>query len=167
MQNFKPLASLYSWAGQFASYLVANPEVRFSHDGAHMSLWRLLSQHGEVSVMFWRDFFSNPLLVRVTILFSVVAWKKEMRLKKKVFMCRFNNRESVDKLNILRNFKNATFFDDCFLYWDGLMLSPFQYCNKNGRRFVEPKLFEKLFLFRKTKVDRSGFVKNHRAQSSY
>ena len=32
MQNLKPLASLYSWAGQ----LVANPEDRFSHDVAHM-----------------------------------------------------------------------------------------------------------------------------------
>ena len=26
MQNLKSLASLYSWAGQFESYLVANPE---------------------------------------------------------------------------------------------------------------------------------------------
>ena len=34
MQNLKPLASLYSWAGQFESYLVANPEDRFSHDMA-------------------------------------------------------------------------------------------------------------------------------------
>ena len=32
MQNLKPLASLYSWAGQFESYLVANPEDRSSHD---------------------------------------------------------------------------------------------------------------------------------------
>ena len=30
------LASLYSWAGWFESYLVANPEDRFSRDGAHI-----------------------------------------------------------------------------------------------------------------------------------
>ena len=30
------LASLCSWAGQFVSYLVTNPEDRFSHDAAHM-----------------------------------------------------------------------------------------------------------------------------------
>ena len=35
IQNFKTLASLCSWAGRFASYLVANPEDRFSHDMAH------------------------------------------------------------------------------------------------------------------------------------
>ena len=30
-------------------------------------------------------------------------------------------------LNILRNFKNATFYVDCFLYWVDLMLFPIQY----------------------------------------
>ena len=30
------LASLISWAGRFESYLVANPEDRFSSDGAHL-----------------------------------------------------------------------------------------------------------------------------------
>ena len=37
MQNLKPPASLYSWAGRFVSYLVANPEDRFSGDTAHLS----------------------------------------------------------------------------------------------------------------------------------
>ena len=32
MQNLKPLASLCSWAGRFESYLVENPEDRFSSD---------------------------------------------------------------------------------------------------------------------------------------
>ena len=36
MQNFKPLASLCSWAGRFESYLVAHPEDRFSRDVAHL-----------------------------------------------------------------------------------------------------------------------------------
>ena len=36
MQNLKTLASLYSWAGRFESYLVANPEDKFSHDEAHL-----------------------------------------------------------------------------------------------------------------------------------
>ena len=39
MQNRKPLASIYSWARQFESYLVANPENRFSHDVAHLSIY--------------------------------------------------------------------------------------------------------------------------------
>ena len=38
MQNLKPLASLYSWAGQFEPYLIGNPEDRFSHDWAQMEL---------------------------------------------------------------------------------------------------------------------------------
>ena len=44
MQNLKPLASLYSWAGQLESYLVANPEDRFSRDVAHMILSPYLPQ---------------------------------------------------------------------------------------------------------------------------
>ena len=38
MQNLKPLASLYSRAGQFESYLVANPKDRFSRDEAQLGL---------------------------------------------------------------------------------------------------------------------------------
>ena len=36
MQNLKPVASLYSCTGQFESYLVANPEDRFSRDKAYI-----------------------------------------------------------------------------------------------------------------------------------
>ena len=36
MQNLKPVASLYSWAGQFEYYLVGNPEDRLSRDMAQM-----------------------------------------------------------------------------------------------------------------------------------
>ena len=36
IQNFNTLAYLCSWAGRFESYLVGNPEYRFSHDVAHM-----------------------------------------------------------------------------------------------------------------------------------
>ena len=35
IRNFKPLASLWSWAKRFESYMVAHPEDRFSHDEAH------------------------------------------------------------------------------------------------------------------------------------
>ena len=38
MCNFKTLASLWSWAGRFESYLVANPEDKFSHDVAQVDL---------------------------------------------------------------------------------------------------------------------------------
>ena len=31
------LASFFSWAGQFESYLVENPEDRFSRDEAHIT----------------------------------------------------------------------------------------------------------------------------------
>ena len=37
-RNFKTLASLCSWADQFESYQVANPEDRFSRDVAHVLL---------------------------------------------------------------------------------------------------------------------------------
>ena len=37
MQNLKSVASLFSWAGWFESYLVANPEDRFSRDEDHIS----------------------------------------------------------------------------------------------------------------------------------
>ena len=36
MQNLKPLASLYSWAGQFESYHVENPKDGFSRDVAQI-----------------------------------------------------------------------------------------------------------------------------------
>ena len=38
MQNFIILASRYSWADWFESYLVGNPVDRFSHVKAHV--WR-------------------------------------------------------------------------------------------------------------------------------
>ena len=37
-QNFKPLTSLYNWAGWFESYLVEHPEDRFSLDEAHIKV---------------------------------------------------------------------------------------------------------------------------------
>ena len=43
MQNLKPLAGLYTWAGHFESYLVANPEDRFSRDAAQF-----------MSPLFWK-----------------------------------------------------------------------------------------------------------------
>ena len=36
IQNFKTLASFCSWADLFVSYLVENPEDRFSCDKAHL-----------------------------------------------------------------------------------------------------------------------------------
>ena len=36
IQNFIPLASLYCCAGRFESYLVGNPEDKFSRDEAHI-----------------------------------------------------------------------------------------------------------------------------------
>ena len=38
IRNFKILASLCLWAGRVESYLVTNPEDRFSRDEAHMGL---------------------------------------------------------------------------------------------------------------------------------
>ena len=35
-RNFKTLARLWRWAGRLESYLVQNPEDRFSRDKAHM-----------------------------------------------------------------------------------------------------------------------------------
>ena len=41
MQNLKPLASPYSWAGRFEPYLVANPEDRFTRDEVHIIFYKL------------------------------------------------------------------------------------------------------------------------------
>ena len=38
IRNFKPLASFCGSAGWFESYLVINPEDRFSHDEAHINI---------------------------------------------------------------------------------------------------------------------------------
>ena len=44
MQNLKPLASLCSWAGQFESYLVRNPEDSFLVTSLSCpQLWKMLS----------------------------------------------------------------------------------------------------------------------------
>ena len=42
-QNFKTVASLCTWAGQFESYLVKSPEDRFSHDMAHLGSFKKLT----------------------------------------------------------------------------------------------------------------------------
>ena len=45
-----------------------------------------------------------------------------------VFVCAFSNWFCLNKCqNILKNFKNATFYVDCFLYWVNLILFPIQY----------------------------------------
>ena len=49
MQNLKPLTSLYSWAGKFESYLVANPEDRFSLNVAHI----IAASSIELKVFVW------------------------------------------------------------------------------------------------------------------
>ena len=53
MQNFKTLASLCSWADQFESYLVANPEDRFSRDEAH--IWASTCDNGPETSLFAKD----------------------------------------------------------------------------------------------------------------
>ena len=41
IQTFKPLVSFCGWGGRFGSYLVENPEDRFSHEEARMYFWIL------------------------------------------------------------------------------------------------------------------------------
>ena len=57
VRNFKTLASFWSWAGQFESYLVANPEDRFSRDMAHI---RKKSLRCLVQVQHWAMLYSKP-----------------------------------------------------------------------------------------------------------
>ena len=45
IQNLKTVAGLCSWAGQFESYLVGNPEDRFSHDVAHIFTYSLVADY--------------------------------------------------------------------------------------------------------------------------
>ena len=49
IRNFKTLACVCSWAGRFESYLVANPEDRFSHDEARIvtSAWGLIQSQSK------------------------------------------------------------------------------------------------------------------------
>ena len=49
IQNFKTLDCLCSWAGRFESYLVANPEDRFSRDEAQLKT-------AQKSTLYWYDF---------------------------------------------------------------------------------------------------------------
>ena len=42
IRNFKPLASLCGWAGRVESYLVANPEDRFSRDEVQIRQFQTL-----------------------------------------------------------------------------------------------------------------------------
>ena len=56
IQNFKTLASLCSRAGRFESYLVANPEGRFSHDVAQFKapqLLRILLSINQIVIKFF------------------------------------------------------------------------------------------------------------------
>ena len=50
---------------------------------------------------------------------NTLSINKIKRLKWNVFL--------LFQINILRNFKNATFYIDCFLYWVDYMLFPIQY----------------------------------------
>ena len=52
MQNLKPLANLHSWAGQFESYLVGNPEDRFFHGVAHIQVGAL-GEGGGTQIWNW------------------------------------------------------------------------------------------------------------------
>ena len=55
--SFKPLASFCSWADWFESYLVANPEDRFSHDVAQ-ELIKIYSPLVNVAIMLHFLFLS-------------------------------------------------------------------------------------------------------------
>ena len=52
-QNFKTLASLCSWAGRFESYLVADPEDRFSRDEAHLYVGYRCEERWRVCWIYW------------------------------------------------------------------------------------------------------------------
>ena len=48
--NISRLAGLCSWAGRFESYLVGNPEDRFSHDEAHIQYNWILTETGQTLI---------------------------------------------------------------------------------------------------------------------
>ena len=98
VQRFKILASFYSWADRFESYLVANPKNRFSRDGAQsMSMsvfpscrwchWKakvyacdssycasllLLSIHWEISVFHWKAYESSHEVMALFVLRKLI-----------------------------------------------------------------------------------------------
>ena len=51
IRNFKPLASFCGCAGRFESYLVENPEDRFSNDEAHLGIFPLFMVMSENNVL--------------------------------------------------------------------------------------------------------------------
>ena len=69
MQNLKPLDSLYNWAGRFESYLVANPEYRFSR---HVTQIIKLDHNAND----WRNRESNlwPLAYKKHVGMSGIGW---------------------------------------------------------------------------------------------
>ena len=56
--NFMPLASFCCWAGRFESYLVANPEDRFSRDKAHGIIVEQVKA-SYISQLFFVPFFNR------------------------------------------------------------------------------------------------------------
>ena len=63
IQNFKTLTSLWSWAGWFESYPVANPEDRFSRDVAYI-----------IRLTFNRKFTQTECCQQIYIYFYVYIW---------------------------------------------------------------------------------------------
>ena len=66
-QNFKTLVSLCSWAGRFESYLVANPEDRFTRDKAQFNITLYMKAlHGRCATDFnWKRIMSR-LMTKAT-----------------------------------------------------------------------------------------------------
>ena len=77
LQNFKTLASFWSWVGQFESYLVTNPEDRFSRDKAHQSIYLFTYRSFFIPVcLIWTGtaYWIYRSLVWRTVFVEVVHW---------------------------------------------------------------------------------------------
>ena len=62
-RNFKPLPSFCGWAGGFESYLVENPEDRFSRDGAHFKFIRQSQAKVKTATVIALHHYSNAVYV--------------------------------------------------------------------------------------------------------
>ena len=70
IRNFKTLASFCGCAGRFVSYLVANPEGRFSCDAAHLVWCEIVSPETVASFVF----FVNNVAVRYSDMCDLRYW---------------------------------------------------------------------------------------------
>ena len=71
------MSSPCSWAGQFESYLVANPEDMFSHDEAHIMVYSMFWNKCDAKIMV--QWYTEPCFNPISMLYVTFGWLYELR----------------------------------------------------------------------------------------